>query len=168
MIEVNKLAVSTIPAAEVSNTFLGALYSHHGQLLTRIGKGKEGVVWLRKSYETFVLDLPESRLDVAWAADNAATGIASINEFEEAMPWYDLARDQWIEWHSKQPGSVGSWTPVLKTSIARGWFWGGRILEARQLATDSLQQIEATKPYSWHLAAGSVMNISQVHRVSCV
>lgn len=167
MIEVNKLAVGTIPASKVSNTFLGALYSHHGQLLTRIGKGKEGVLWLRKSYETFALDLPESLLDVAWAADNAATGIASINEFEEAMRWYDSARDQWIEWHNKQPGSVGSWTPILKTSIARGWFWGGRILEARQLATDSLQQIEATKPYSWNLAAGSVMIIFQVHRVSC-
>lgn len=150
---VNTLALSTLPEAEQIVPLQGSLTSHKGQILVRNGKVKEGVKWLRKSYEIRLHDVPFNPRESAWAADNAATGIATVNIFEEAMEWYEKARDHFLEWSSTQDEGRGEWPAVLKTSMGRGLFWSGRAEEARELVCESLKQVDPAEPYNWALAA---------------
>lgn len=151
--KVNSLAMSTLPEEEQIVSLQGSLTSHRGQLLVRLGKGVEGVEWLKKSYEIRSHDVPFHPRESAWAADNAATGIATLNKFEEAMEWYEKARDHFLEWSNTQTQGKGEWPAVLKTSMGRGLFWSGNVSEARALTLKSLKQVESAEPFNWALAA---------------
>jgi hypothetical protein len=92
LIQVNTMALGTLPQEEQIIGLQGSLTSHTGQLLIRLGKPFEGVEWLKKSYEIRTHDVPFNPRESAWAAENAANGIATLNDFAEAIRWYELAR----------------------------------------------------------------------------
>jgi hypothetical protein len=122
----------------------------------RLGKTEEGVKWLTKSYEIRSHDQPFNPRESAWAADNAATGIASNNDWPEAIRWYQLARDHFLDHlsHSSSPSlGKGQLSPILQISMGRGVFWAGRVAQARELLSQGLEQVESTEPYSWSNAA---------------
>ncbi|KAL2165951.1 hypothetical protein VTG60DRAFT_3571 [Thermothelomyces hinnuleus] len=48
---------------------------------------EEGIVWLKKSYEIQSRDIPFNPRESAFAADNAASGFATLNNFKEADAW---------------------------------------------------------------------------------
>ncbi|KUJ22180.1 uncharacterized protein LY89DRAFT_778484 [Mollisia scopiformis] len=85
LIEVNTMALNTLPPEDQAISLQGSLSSHRGQLLLRLGKPEEGVQWLKKSYEIRSHDVPFSPRESAWAANNAATGMATLNNFTEAL-----------------------------------------------------------------------------------
>lgn len=163
LIQINSEALSTLPEREQTIALQGSLTSHRGQLLMRLGKTEEGVKWLKKSYEIRSHDQPFNPRESAWAADNAATGIASNNDWPEAIRWYELACKHFIE-HLSQSSSPnsgkaqqkehqGEISPILQISMGRGVFWAGRVAQARELLSRGLEQVESTEPYSWSNAA---------------
>lgn len=130
----------------------GSLTSHKGQVLVRLGRA-EGVEWLKKSYEIRSQDVPFSPRESAWAADNVATGIATLNRFDEAITWYETARDHFLEWSNQQQENKGALSPTLMLSMGRGVFWAGQTDRARDLLQGALEQIEGAEPYNWAMAA---------------
>ena len=153
LIEANEMAFASLPSNQQAVGLHGSLTSHKGQLLCRLGKPEEGVKWLRKSYDIRSLDVPFNPRESAWAADNAASGFATLNDFEEAMVWYDRARDHFREWTVDQGTLDAKQSPTLLRSRAEGLIWSGHSEEARHHVTQSLEQIESTKPYNWAAAA---------------
>lgn len=86
LIKVNNMAINTLPQG-VSNIGLqGSLTSHTGQLQIRLGRPFEGVEWLRRSYEIRSHDVPFNPRESAWAAENAANGVSTLNNFQEGTP----------------------------------------------------------------------------------
>jgi hypothetical protein len=97
LIQVNNMAMSTLPSGISTIGLQGSLTSHTGQLLIRVGRPSEGVEWLKKSYEIRSHDEPFNPRESAWAAENAANGISTLNEFKEGVKWLDISRDHWLE-----------------------------------------------------------------------
>jgi tetratricopeptide (TPR) repeat protein len=153
LIEVNTMALSTLPQEDQTIGLQGSLTSHHGQLLIRLGKPAEAVKWLRKSYEIRSHDVPFNSRESAWAAENAANGIATLNDFEEAIKWQELARDHWLEWSNQQSSARGEWPACIKKSMGMTLVWAGQPKRARDVITLAMQQIESTEPYNWAMAA---------------
>ncbi len=153
LIDVNTMALSTLPQEDQTAGVQGSLTSHTGQLLVRLGKPTKGVEWLRKSYEIRSHDQPFNPRESAWAAENAANGIATLNEFPEAIKWYELARDHWLEWSNKQSTDRGAWPACIKKSMGMALVWAGQSKRARDVVDLALQQIESTEPYNWAMAA---------------
>ncbi len=151
--EVNTIALSTLPEEAQTIGLQGSLTSHKGQLLVRLGKAKEGVEWLKKSYEIRSRDVPFHPRESAWAADNAATGIATLNDFAEATKWHERARDHFQEWSNKQTERKGEWPAEIMNSMGLGLIWNGRSKEARDLMNGALEQVESIEPYNWAVAA---------------
>ena len=92
LIEVNTLAFSTLAQGDQTIGIRESLTSYRGQLLVRLGRVSEGVEWLKKSYNVRARDIPFNPRELAWAAENAGNGIATINSFSEAIEWHELAR----------------------------------------------------------------------------
>jgi hypothetical protein len=153
LIEVNTVALSTLPKEDQSIALQGSLTSHTGQLLVIIGKPSEGVEWLKKSYEIRSHDVPFNLRESAWAAGNAANGIASLNNFPEAVQWQELARDHWLEWSNKQDIDRGAWPADLQRGMGMTLIWSGQSQQARDVSTLAIRQIESTEPYNWAMAA---------------
>ena len=153
LIQVNRAALSSLPKEEQAIGLQGSLTSHTGQLLVRIGKRADGVEWLRKSYEIRSHDVPFNPRESAWAAENASNGIASLNKFDEAIQWQDLARDHWLDWSNKQTLMRGEYPACLKKSIAMILAWAGQLERARTYCEQAVQQINSTEPYNWAMAA---------------
>lgn len=151
--DVNTLALSTLPKEQQTVALQGSLTSHKGQLLVRLGKAEKGVVWLKKSYEIRKGDVPFNPRESAWAADNAATGIASLNQFSVATKWHERARDHFQEWSNQQTERRGEWPAEIMNSMGLGLVWSGKTQEARELMDGALQQVETTEPYNWAVAA---------------
>jgi tetratricopeptide (TPR) repeat protein len=154
LIEVNTMALNAMPPEEQSISLQGSLTSHRGQLLLRLGKPEEGVKWLKKSYEIRSYDVPFNPRESAWAANNAATGIATLNNFAEALQWYSLARDHYLEWSNKQEENRGELSPTIMIEMGICLLWSGQPQQAKELLDGALVQIESTKPYNWARAAG--------------
>lgn len=153
LIQVNRIVLSSLPKEEQTIGLQGSLTSHTGQLLVRLGKPAEGVEWLRKSYEIRSHDVPFNPRESAWAAENAANGIASLNEFDEAIRWQELAHEHWLEWSDKQSVSRGAYPACLKKSIPMILAWAGQSKRARAICDQAIQQIDSTEPYNWAMAA---------------
>ena len=153
LIQVNRIALSSLPKEEQTIGLQGSLTSHTGQLLVRIGKPVEGVEWLKKSYEIRSHDDPFNPRESAWAAENASNGIASLNKFNEAIRWQELARDHWLSWSDQQTVSRGEYPACLKKSIAMILAWAGQLGRARAICDQAIQQIDSTEPYNWAMAA---------------
>lgn len=153
LIQINRMALSTLPEEEQTIGLQGSLTSHTGQLLVRLGKPAEGVEWLRKSYEIRSHDVPFNPRESAWAAENASNGIATLNEFGEAIRWQDRARDHWLEWSDKQSVLRGAYPACLKKSMAMILAWSGQTRRARAICDQAIQQIDCTEPFNWAMAA---------------
>jgi tetratricopeptide (TPR) repeat protein len=153
LIEVNTMALSTLPQKDQTIGLQGSLTSHRGQLLIRLGNPIEGVSWLRKSYEIRAHDVPFSPRESAWAAENAANGIATLNEFQEAIEWYERARDLWLQWSNQQASTKGIWPATIQKSMGMALAWSGQVQRAREVTMLAMEQIECTRPYNWAMAA---------------
>ncbi|KAG8161020.1 hypothetical protein KVR01_009284 [Diaporthe batatas] len=152
LIQVNTTALGTLSEVDRTINLQGSLTSHRGQLLVRLGSPHEGVNWLRKSYKVRSQLKPLNLRESAWAAENAANGIATINEFPEAVQWHEKARDHWLEWSEKN-GQQGTWPAVLKKSMGTTLIWAGQLENARNVLNQAMEQIETTEPYNWAMAA---------------
>lgn len=152
LIQVNTTALGTLPEADQTINLQGSLTSHKGQLLVRLGTPHEGVKWLRKSYKVRSQLVPLNLRESAWAAENAANGIATVNEFVEAVQWHERARDHWLEWSEKN-GQPGIWPAVLKKSMGTTLIWAGERETARIVLNQAIEQIEHSEPYNWAMAA---------------
>lgn len=154
LIEVNFLALNTMPPEEQAVGLRSSLASHRGQLLQRLGRHEEGLMWLKKSYTIRSHDKPFNPRESAFAADNAATGIATTNDFPEALKWYERARDHYLEWSNKQDSRRGELTPTVMINLGACLLYCGQIKQGRELLDKALAQVESTQPYNWARAAG--------------
>jgi hypothetical protein len=111
------------------------------------------VEWLKKSYEIRSHDVPFNPRESAWAAENAANGIASLNDFDEAIRWQECARDHWIEWSNKQSILRGAYPATLKKSIGMILVWAGQPVRARAICDQAIEQIDSSETYNWAMAA---------------
>ena len=153
LIQINSMALNTLPKEEQTIGLQGSLTSHTGQLYVRLGRPAEGVEWLKKSYEIRSQDVPFNPRESAWAAENAANGIASLNEFDKAIQWLERAHDHWLEWSNEQSVLRGAYPATLKKSIGRILVWAGQFERARAICDQAIQEIESTEPYNWAMAA---------------
>ncbi len=152
LININTLALETLSTEDQTINLQGSLTSHKGQLLVRLGKPFEGAEWLRKSYYIRSRAVPFNPRESSWAAENAANAIATVNKFPEAIQWQESARDHWLEW-SEQNGEPGVWPAVLKKSMGTTLIWANQLERARDILSQAIDQIEATEPYNWAMAA---------------
>ncbi|KAF2259245.1 NB-ARC and TPR domain protein [Lojkania enalia] len=164
LIEVNTLALDTLPQEQQTVGLQGSLTSHRGQLLIRLGKAEEGVKWLKKSYEIRSHDKPFNPRESSWAADNVAVGIATLNNFTEATKWHERARDHFLEWSNKQPKNKGEWPAEIMNSMGLGLVWSGQSQRARDLMMGALEQVESTEPYNWAVASYTHFGLGTVER----
>ncbi|OTA54814.1 Tetratricopeptide-like helical [Hypoxylon sp. EC38] len=164
LIEINTIALNTLSKEEQTVSLQGSLTSHKGQLLVRLGNAAQGVEWLKKSYEIRSHDQPFNPRESSWAADNAATGIATLNNFAEAMKWHKLARDHFQEWSNKQVEHKGEWPAIIKNSMGLSLVWSGESKRARDLMNMALAQVESTEPYNWAVAAYTHFGLGTVDR----
>lgn len=153
LIQINTMALNTLPKEQQTIGLQGSLTSHAGQLLVRLGKPAEGVERLKESYGIRSQDVPFNPRESAWAAENAANGIASLNNFDEAIQWQERARDHWLEWSNQQSVLRGAYPATLKKSIGMILVWAGQFERARAICNQAVQQIESTEPYNWAMAA---------------
>lgn len=114
--EVNRVAISTHPPQPwtVQVDLEGGLASHLGQALVRVGQVEEGITELRKAYDMFCKDQPRNLREEAWCAENLADGIASGNNFPEAVRYQEMARDHWLEWAKNNREDKTEWPAILK------------------------------------------------------
>ncbi|KAH8587882.1 hypothetical protein B0O99DRAFT_694027 [Bisporella sp. PMI_857] len=134
--------MSTLLQCDQTIGLQGSLTSHTGQLLVRLGK----------SYEIPLHDEPFNDWESAWAAENAANGMATLNDFTEAVRWQELARDHWLKWSNRQETQTEEWPACIKKSMGMTLVWGGWPDRARVMVADALDQIE----YGTHFALGTV------------
>lgn len=153
LIKVNTLALSSMPKEEQTIGLRGSLTSHRGQLNLRIGKAEEGVKWLKESYEIRSHDITSKVVELAWAADNLAAGLGSINDFQEALKWCDIARNHYIEGKNQRNEGTEEPDPTLMINNAANLFRSGQLELARVLLNAALKQIESEKPYDWYRAS---------------
>lgn len=153
LIEVNTMALSSMPQEEQKISLQGSLTSHRGQLNLRFGKTEEGVKWLKKSYEIRSRDVPLKPLESAWAADNLAAGLGSINDFTEALKWCEIARDHYLDGTNQQKNGSEESDPTLMINTAANLFRSGQPARAKALLNAALKQIESEKPYDWYRAS---------------
>ncbi|PVH86783.1 NB-ARC and TPR domain protein [Cadophora sp. DSE1049] len=151
LIEVNTMALNTLPPEDQAISLQGSLTPHRGQLLLRLGKPEEGVQLLEKSYEIRSHNVPFSPRESAWAANNVATGMATLNDFTEALEWYERSRGHYLEW-SNQQENKGELSPTIMIEMGLC------------LVYSALRQIEYTNPYNWARAAGAHFGLGLVDR----
>ncbi|KAI1418796.1 NB-ARC and TPR domain protein [Xylaria sp. FL1777] len=164
LLEVNRLAMNTLPKLEQTVGLQGSLTSHQGQLLVHLGKAEEGVKWLKESYNVRRGDVPFNPRESSWAADNIATGLATLNRFAEAMQWQELARNHFQEWSNLQTDRKGEWPAEIMNSMGLGLVWSGKAKQARELMDGALLQVESVEPYNWAVAAYTHFGLGTVSR----
>lgn len=99
-----------------------------------------GVDWLKKSYETRSHDVPFNPRESAWAAENAAPGIATLNDFTAAIQWYERSRDLWLQWSNKQIHfDPGSWPACIKKSMGMALIWAGGLERTRDILNKAIE-----------------------------
>lgn len=147
------MAIGSVPREEQTISLQGSLTSHRGQLNLRFGKTEEGVKWLKKSYEIRSRDVPLKALELAWAADNLAAGLGSINDFTEALKWCEIARDHYLDGTGQQKNGSEESRPTLMINTATNLFRSGQPKKAKALLKEALDQIDSKKPYDWYRAS---------------
>ncbi|KAL9098012.1 MAG: hypothetical protein Q9163_006238 [Psora crenata] len=166
LLEVNAMAISTIPTQprSIQIDLEGELASHRGQALARVGRAEEGVKQRKLSYEVFATDQPRNLREEAWCAENLADGIASTNNFLEAVGFQEKARDHWLEWAKDNSEDKTEWPAILKWGMGTNLIWAGQNHRARDILTQGLSQLEAAKPYNWAMVAYSNYSLGTVDR----
>ncbi|KAI1737183.1 hypothetical protein F4680DRAFT_460693 [Xylaria scruposa] len=164
LIEINTMALETLNLENRTIALQGSLTSHRGQLLVRLGKPQAGVNWLRRSYDIRSHDVPFNDRESAWAAENLANGIATLNQFPEAIEWYERARNHWQTWSNQQAVGTGEWPACIKKSMGMALVWSGDPVRARSVAKMALDQIESTEPYNWAMAAYTHFALGSIDR----
>ncbi|KAI1352908.1 Tetratricopeptide-like helical [Xylaria sp. FL0043] len=164
LLEVNRSAINTLPKMEQTVGLQGSLMSHQGQLLVRLGKAEEGVKWLKESYNIRRGDVPFNPRESSWAADNTATGLATLNRFAEAAQWHERARDHFQEWSNRQTDRKGEWPAEIMNSMGLGLVWSGKAKPARELMDGALLQVKSIEPYNWAVAAYTHFGLGTVSR----
>lgn len=155
LLEVNAMAIPTISPQprNVQIEVEGEIASHRGQALARVGRAEEGVRYLRASYEIFATDQPRNLREEAWCAENLADGIASTNNFPEALGFQEKARDHWLDWAKDNSEDKTKWPAILKWGMGTNLIWAERNHQSRDVLTQGLDQLEAAKPYNWAMVA---------------
>ncbi|KAH6626633.1 Tetratricopeptide-like helical [Chaetomium sp. MPI-SDFR-AT-0129] len=166
LVDANTIALSTLPEEQQTTGLQGSLTSHKGQLLVRIGKAEEGVVWLKKSYDIRGRAIPFNHGESTWAACNAATGIATLNQFEEAIEWYERCSAHFKTWsYQQQAERKGEGSADIKTNLAQCLVWFGQPGRARELLDEALAEYNVTEPFNWAMAAYTHFALGTVDRV---
>lgn len=155
LLEVNAMAIPTIPPqpSSIQIDLEGELASHSGQALARVGKVEEGVKQLKLSYEIFAKAQPRNLREEAWCAENLADGIASTNNFQEAVRFQEKARELWLAWAEDNSEDKTEWPAVLKWGMGTNLIWAGQNHYSRDILTQGLAQLESVKPYNWAMVA---------------
>ncbi|KAH8729311.1 NB-ARC and TPR domain protein [Ilyonectria robusta] len=166
LLDVNAMAIATTPPQPLSIQIdlEGELASHKGQALARVGRVEDGVMQLRESYEIFAKDQPRNLREEAWCAENLADGIASANNFLDAISFQEKARDHWLDWAKDNGENRTEWPAILKWGMGTNLIWGGQNYRARDILTQGLGQLEAAKPYNWAMVAYTNYSLGTVHR----
>lgn len=151
--DANTIALSTLQEEQQTIGLQGSLTSHKGQLLIRIGKAEKGVVWLKKSYEIRGRAIPFNPCESTWAACNAATGIATLNQFGEAIEWYERCADHFKAWSNQRTERKEEGSADIKTNLAQCLVWFGQSGRARGLLDDALAEYNRVEPFNWAMAA---------------
>jgi tetratricopeptide (TPR) repeat protein len=131
----------------------GNLLSHKGQLLSKLGLGEESVECLKLAYKIFAGYDPYDPREAAWGAENLANGIATINNFPEAVRWQEKAREHWLDYSRDHSADKTEWAAILKKSMGTTLLWAGQRARARDILTEALKQMESETPYNWAMVA---------------
>lgn len=153
LLEVDQMALDTVPIEEQTNDMPSSITSYKGQLYVRIGRATEGMEILKKSYDIRAGAIPEDVRETAWALENAGNGIATTNALEEAITWLERAIATWLSWAENESSEKGIYPAVLKKSYGMILVWAKRYKDARKVLEQGIQQIESTTPYNWAMAA---------------
>jgi uncharacterized protein HemY len=153
LLEVDQIALDTVPIEEQTNDMPSSITSYKGQLYVRTGKAIEGMEILKKSYGIRARAVPEDVRETAWALENAGNGIATTNALEESLQWQERAIATWLRWAETQSSEKDVYPAVLKKSYGMVLVWAKRYEKARKILEEGIQQIESTKPYNWAMAA---------------
>ncbi|KAI0542140.1 NB-ARC and TPR domain protein [Xylaria digitata] len=108
------------------------------------------------SYEIRSFDAPFNPVndrESAWAAENIANGIATLNNFPEAIEWYEKARDHWQEL-----------VKAANHGMAMALLWSGDSARTRSMVNTALDQIESTTPYNLAMAAYTHFALGSIDR----
>ncbi|KAJ8132131.1 hypothetical protein O1611_g1492 [Lasiodiplodia mahajangana] len=169
LVAVNYLAIASLPQEQAVG-LRASLTSHKGQSLVFVGKPEEGMEYLEQSYEIRRDDVPFDPRESAWAASNVAMGLATLNRFEEAIKWYNIAQDHFMGWAKEQTGQ--EWELPADVTCYGGsiYFWARQIETARTLISEAKRRAEAEQPFSWavlaqvHFALGNVKRFDREYK----
>ncbi|KID93398.1 NB-ARC and TPR domain protein, partial [Metarhizium majus ARSEF 297] len=125
---------------------------------------EEGVKQLKVSYEMFAKDQPRNLREEAWCAENLADGLASTNNFAEAVGFQEKARDHWLDWAKDNSEDKTEWPAILKWGMGTNLIWAGQNQLSRDILTQGLGQLEAAKPYNWAMVAYTNYSLGTVDR----
>lgn len=166
LLEINSMVAATIPPQPLSIhvDLEGELASHRGQALVRVGRADEGIPYLQRSYKMFAMDQPRNLREEAWCAENLADGLASTNNFIEAVRFQETARDHWLDWAKDNSEDKTEWPAILKWGMGTNLIWAGQNEQSRSVLVQGLSQLEATKPYNWAMAAYTNYSLGTVNR----
>jgi tetratricopeptide (TPR) repeat protein len=153
LLEVNSLALLTLPIEQQVVALQGSLTSHRGQLLCQLGNTEAGIQWLEKSYDIRSKDEPFKPTESAWAAGNAGNGYATANKFDQAVEWFETARSLWLQWSQGNPETTEDWPATLKTDMSFSLINTGDLDHAQRLLKEALEAYESSELYSWADAA---------------
>lgn len=149
------MAIRAIPPQphNIQTDLEGDFASHMGQALARVGRCEEAVQQLKLSYKIFSTAQPRNLREEAWCAENLADGLASTNNFEEAVSFQEKARDHWLDWAKDNSEDKMEWPAILKWGMGTNLIWAAQNHRARDVLTKGLGQLEAAKPYNWVMLA---------------
>ncbi|EEP78975.1 predicted protein [Uncinocarpus reesii 1704] len=166
LLEVNAMAIPTIPPQpkSIQADIEGDLASHRGQALARVGRAEEGVKELKLSYEIFASSQPRNLREEAWCAESLADGIASMNNYPEAVIFQEKAREHWLEWAKDNSADTTEWPAILKWGMGNNLIWAGENQRSRDILTQGLEQLEGAKPYNWAMVAYTNYALGTVNR----
>ncbi|KAI1313744.1 NB-ARC and TPR domain protein [Xylaria venustula] len=166
--EVNSIALPTIPPQQwsVQTDLEGSLASHRGQVLARVSRTEEGIKQLKLAYDLYCKDQPRNLREEAWCAENLADGIASINDFPQAVDYQEKARDHWLDWAKDNSEDKTEWPAILKWGMGTNLIWAGHPRRSKDVLTQGLTQLEAARPYNWAMAAYTNYSLGTVDRAN--
>lgn len=89
------MAFNALPLREKTVFLEVPLPSYRGQLLNYLGKTMEGEVWFRKCCDLRAQAVPPNLWESTFSAENLVNGIATNNNFQDALMWHKKSADFW-------------------------------------------------------------------------
>ncbi|KAG4440806.1 hypothetical protein IFR05_003734 [Cadophora sp. M221] len=127
LIEVNTMALNTLPPEDQAIGLQGSLTSHRGQWLLRLG-------------------------------------MDTLNNFTEALEWYERSHGHYLELSNQQEENKGELSLTIMIEMGLCLVWSGQPQTARELLSSALRQIESMNPYNCARAAGAHFGFGLVDR----